>query len=338
MTTITDQPTPAHVSAPDGERKVLLLKPRGFCAGVVRAVDIVRIALETFGAPIYVRKEIVHNRFVVNELAEKGAIFVEDIDQVPEGSRVIYSAHGVSPAVRQQSKDRNLRVIDATCPLVTKVHVEAVKFARQGYSLVLIGHRDHEEIEGTLGEAPDVTTVVSSAAEVAALEVPDPNRVAYLTQTTLSLDEARDMIEALKKKFPNIVGPHSQDICYATENRQVAVKNVAHQADLVLVVGSNNSSNSNRLVEVSRNLGTKGYLIDNSKAIRPEWLEGVATVAVTAGASAPEVLVEDVVKYLGSKGFGSVEEVEVMPENVRFGLPPEIVQAIQAAPSSPVSA
>jgi len=338
VTTITDQPTPAHVSAPDGERKVLLLKPRGFCAGVVRAVDIVRIALETFGAPIYVRKEIVHNRFVVNELAEKGAIFVEDIDQVPEGSRVIYSAHGVSPAVRQQSKDRNLRVIDATCPLVTKVHVEAVKFARQGYSLVLIGHRDHEEIEGTLGEAPDVTTVVSSAAEVAALEVPDPNRVAYLTQTTLSLDEARDMIEALKKKFPNIVGPHSQDICYATENRQVAVKNVAHQADLVLVVGSNNSSNSNRLVEVSRNLGTKGYLIDNSKAIRPEWLEGVATVAVTAGASAPEVLVEDVVKYLGSKGFGSVEEVEVMPENVRFGLPPEIVQAIQAAPSSPVSA
>uniref|UniRef100_A0A7V4XSZ0 4-hydroxy-3-methylbut-2-enyl diphosphate reductase n=1 Tax=Acidobacterium capsulatum TaxID=33075 RepID=A0A7V4XSZ0_9BACT len=338
MTTITDQHTPTHVSAPDGERKVLLLKPRGFCAGVVRAVDIVRIALETFGAPIYVRKEIVHNRFVVNELAEKGAIFVEDIDQVPEGSRVIYSAHGVSPAVRQQSKDRNLRVIDATCPLVTKVHVEAVKFARQGYSLVLIGHRDHEEIEGTLGEAPDVTTVVSSAAEVEALEVPDPDRVAYLTQTTLSLDEARDMIDALKKKFPNIVGPHSQDICYATENRQVAVKNVAHSADLVLVVGSNNSSNSNRLVEVSRNLGTKGYLIDNSKAINPEWLEGVATVAVTAGASAPEVLVEDVVKYLGSKGFGSVEEVEVMPENVRFGLPPEIVQAIQAAPSSPVSA
>jgi 4-hydroxy-3-methylbut-2-enyl diphosphate reductase len=338
VTTITDQHTPAHVSATDGERKVLLLKPRGFCAGVVRAVDIVRIALETFGAPIYVRKEIVHNRFVVNELAEKGAIFVEDIDQVPEGSRVIYSAHGVSPAVRQQSKDRNLRVIDATCPLVTKVHVEAVKFARQGYSLVLIGHRDHEEIEGTLGEAPDVTTVVSSAAEVEALEVPDPDRVAYLTQTTLSLDEARDMIDALKKKFPNIVGPHSQDICYATENRQVAVKNVAHSADLVLVVGSNNSSNSNRLVEVSRNLGTKGYLIDNSKAINPEWLEGVATVAVTAGASAPEVLVEDVVKYLGSRGFGSVEEVEVMPENVRFGLPPEIVQAIQAAPSSSVSA
>ncbi len=337
MTVHTDQHSPDTTAGNASERKVLLLKPRGFCAGVVRAVDIVRIALETFGAPIYVRKEIVHNRFVVNELAEKGAIFVEDIDEVPQGSRVIYSAHGVSPAVREQSKQRKLRVIDATCPLVTKVHVEAIKFARQGYSLVLIGHRDHEEIEGTLGEAPDVTTVVSSAAEVEALEVPDPDRVAYLTQTTLSLDEARDMIDALKKKFPRIVGPHSQDICYATENRQVAVKNVAHSADLVLVVGSNNSSNSNRLVEVSRNLGTKGYLIENSSTIHPEWLEGVANVAVTAGASAPEVLVEDVVNYLRSKGFGQVEEVEVMPENVRFGLPPEIVQAIQSAPSSPAA-
>jgi 4-hydroxy-3-methylbut-2-en-1-yl diphosphate reductase len=314
------------------DKRVLLLKPRGFCAGVVRAIDIVRIALETFGAPIYVRKEIVHNRFVVNELAEKGAIFVDEIDQVPEGMRVIYSAHGVSPAVRESSKERKLKVIDATCPLVTKVHVEAVKFAKQGYSLVLVGHRDHDEIEGTFGEAPEVTQIVSSAEEVKALEVPDPNRVAYLTQTTLSLDEARDIIHALKEKFPSIVGPHSQDICYATENRQTAVKNVAHNADLVLVVGSNNSSNSNRLVEVSRNLGTKGYLIDNSEAIDPAWLEGVSTVAITAGASAPEVLVEDVVNYLCQKGFGSVEEVEVMPENVRFGLPPEIVQAIASAP------
>lgn len=337
MTVHSDQHSSNATLDNSQERKVLLLKPRGFCAGVVRAIDIVRIALETFGAPIYVRKEIVHNRFVVNELAEKGAIFVEDIDQVPEGSRVIYSAHGVSPAVRQQSKDRKLRVIDATCPLVTKVHVEAVKFAKQGYSLVLIGHRDHEEIEGTLGEAPDVTTVVSSAAEVEALDLPDPDHVAYLTQTTLSLDEARDMIEALKRKFPNIVGPHSQDICYATENRQVAVKNVAHSADLVLVVGSNNSSNSNRLVEVSRNLGTKGYLIENSRAIDLNWLEGVSTVAVTAGASAPEVLVEDVITFLRSKGYGQVEEVEVMPENVRFGLPPEIVQAIQTAPSAPAA-
>jgi 4-hydroxy-3-methylbut-2-enyl diphosphate reductase len=312
-------------------KRVLLLKPRGFCAGVVRAVDIVRIALETFGAPIYVRKEIVHNSFVVNELAEKGAIFVEDIDAVPEGMRVIYSAHGVSPAVRDRSKERKLKVIDATCPLVTKVHVEAVKFARQGYSLVLIGHRDHDEIEGTLGEAPDVTQVVSSAEEVQALEVPDPDHVAYLTQTTLSLDEARDIIQALKQKFPNIVGPHSQDICYATENRQVAVKNVAHDADLVLVVGSNNSSNSNRLVEVSQNLNTNAYLIDNSEAIDPRWLEDVETVAVTAGASAPEILVSEVVEYLKTRGFGNVEEVEVMPENVRFGLPAEIVQAIGPA-------
>ena len=310
------------------EKRVLLLKPRGFCAGVVRAIDVVKIALETFGAPIYVRREIVHNRFVVNDLAEKGAIFVNEIDDVPNGMRVIYSAHGVSPAVRERSKERGLKVIDATCPLVTKVHVEAVKFAKQGYSLVLIGHRDHDEIEGTLGEAPDVTHVVSSVREVAELQVPDPARVAYLTQTTLSLDEARDIIHALKEKYPNIVGPHSQDICYATENRQVAVKNVAHNADLVLVVGSNNSSNSNRLVEVSRNLDTKSYLIDNSSAIREEWLIGVTTVAVTAGASAPEVLVEDVVSYLREKGFTNVEEVEVMPENVRFGLPPEIVDAI----------
>lgn len=315
-------------------KKVLLLKPRGFCAGVVRAVDIVKIALETFGAPIYVRKEIVHNSYVVNDLADKGAIFVNELDEVPEGKRVIFSAHGVSPAVRERAKERNLKVIDATCPLVTKVHVEAIKFAKQGYSLVLVGHRDHDEVEGTQGEAPDVTQVVSTVEEVAALQVPDPNRVAYLTQTTLSLDEARDMIQALKQKFPNIVGPHAQDICYATENRQIAVKNVAHGADLVLVVGSNNSSNSNRLVEVSRNLNTIAYLIDTSEAINPAWLEGANTVAVTAGASAPEILVEEVVAYLQQKGFNTVQEVEVMPENVRFGLPPEIVQAIAAAPGS----
>ena len=313
-------------------KRVLLLKPRGFCAGVVRAIDIVQIALEAFGAPIYVRKEIVHNSYVVNDLAAKGAIFVNELDEVPEGARVIYSAHGVSPAVRERAKERGLKVVDATCPLVTKVHVEAIKFAKQGYSLVLIGHRDHDEIEGTQGEAPDVTQGVSTVREVANLVVPDPNRVAYLTQTTLSLDEARDMIQALKNKFPNIVGPHSQDICYATENRQVAVKNVAHDADLVLVVGSTNSSNSNRLVEVSKNLHTNSYLIDTADAIRPEWLDGVNTVAVTAGASAPEVLVKDVVEYLQTMGYGSVDEVEVMPENVRFGLPPEIVQAIASAP------
>jgi len=326
-------PSPFAGGSP-AQKTVLLLKPRGFCAGVVRAIDVVKIALETFGAPIYVRREIVHNRHVVNELAAKGAIFVHEIDDVPEGHRVIYSAHGVSPAVREMSLARKLKVIDATCPLVTKVHIEAVKFAQQGFSLVLIGHRDHDEIEGTLGEAPAVTQVVSNVAEVEKLVVPDPNRVAYLTQTTLSLDEARDIIHALKEKFPNIAGPHSQDICYATENRQVAVRNVANTADLVLVVGSTNSSNSNRLVEVSRNLGTIGYLIDDSNAISAKWLEGVKTVAVTAGASAPEVLVEDVVNYLRQNGFSNVEEMEVMPENVRFGLPPEIVQAIGSAKGS----
>jgi 4-hydroxy-3-methylbut-2-enyl diphosphate reductase len=333
VTTTTLDQAPVNESASETKiKRVLLLKPRGFCAGVVRAIDIVQIALEAFGAPIYVRKEIVHNSYVVNDLAEKGAIFVNELDEVPEGARVIYSAHGVSPAVRERAKERGLKVVDATCPLVTKVHVEAIKFAKQGYSLVLIGHRDHDEIEGTQGEAPDVTQVVSTVQEVADLIVPDPNRVAYLTQTTLSLDEARDMIQALKNKFPNIVGPHSQDICYATENRQVAVKNVAHGADLVLVVGSTNSSNSNRLVEVSKNLDTNSYLIDTADAIRPEWLDGVNTVAVTAGASAPEVLVKDVVEYLQTMGYGSVDEVEVMPENVRFGLPPEIVQAIASAP------
>jgi 4-hydroxy-3-methylbut-2-enyl diphosphate reductase len=328
--------SPANVKQPKGEttttKRVLLLKPRGFCAGVVRAIDIVQIALDTFGAPIYVRKEIVHNRYVVNDLAQKGAIFVNELDEVPAGARVIYSAHGVSPAVRQGAKERGLKVIDATCPLVTKVHIEAIKFAKQGYSLVLVGHRDHEEVQGTQGEAPDVTQVVSTVEQVEELVVADPNKVAYLTQTTLSLDEARYMIEALKKRFPNIVGPHAQDICYATENRQTAVKNVAHGADLVLVVGSRNSSNSNRLVEVSQNIGTHSYLIDKAEDIKPDWLEGVTTVAITAGASAPEILVQEVVAYLQGKGYGSVEEVEVMPENVRFGLPPEIVQAIAAAP------
>ena len=316
------------------DKTLLLLKPRGFCAGVVRAIDIVRIALEAFGPPIYVRKEIVHNRFVVEELQQKGAIFVDDVDEVPNGERVIYSAHGVSPEVREASKGRNLRVIDATCPLVTKVHVEAVKFAKDGYSLVLIGHRDHDEVIGTLGEAPLVTQVVGSPEEVTTLEVPDPEHVAYLTQTTLSLDETKDIIAALRAKFPKIEGPHAQDICYATENRQVAVKHVASDADLLLVVGSTNSSNSNRLVEVARNLATSSHLIDSYKDIQPEWLEGVKTIALTAGASAPECLVEEVVKFLDAKGFTNVKELEIMPENVRFGLPPEIVQAIAAAPSA----
>ncbi len=320
------------MSQMDG-KTLLLLKPRGFCAGVVRAIDIVRIALEAFGPPIYVRKEIVHNRFVVEELQAKGAIFVDSVDEVPNGERVIYSAHGVSPEVREASESRKLRVIDATCPLVTKVHVEAVKFAKEGYSLVLIGHRDHDEVIGTMGEAPIVTQVVGSPEEVEALTVPNPDRVAYLTQTTLSLDETKDIMAALQAKFPKIKGPAAQDICYATENRQVAVKHVASEADLLLVVGSDNSSNSNRLVEVARNLGTESHLIDSFRNIKPEWLEGVKTIALTAGASAPECLVEEVVKFLGTKGFGNVQEVEVMPENVRFGLPPEIVEAIASAPA-----
>ncbi len=316
------------------EKTLLLLKPRGFCAGVVRAIDIVRIALEAFGPPIYVRKEIVHNRFVVEDLQQKGAIFVDNVDDVPEGERVIYSAHGVSPEVRENSQLRKLRVIDATCPLVTKVHVEAVKFAREGYSLILIGHRDHDEVIGTLGEAPTVTQVVGSPQEVASVTVPDPNRVAYLTQTTLSLDETSDIISALRERFPNIKGPAAQDICYATENRQVAVKHVASDADLLLVVGSDNSSNSKRLVEVARSLGTGAHLIDNYRNIRPQWLNGVNTVALTAGASAPEHLVQEVVKFLGRQGFGNVQELEIMPENVRFGLPPEIVETIAAAPAA----
>jgi 4-hydroxy-3-methylbut-2-en-1-yl diphosphate reductase len=314
-------------------KKLLLLKPRGFCAGVVRAIDIVRIALETFGAPIYVRREIVHNRYVVDDLSSKGAIFVNEIDEVPEGARVIYSAHGVAPEVRANSKARGLRVIDATCPLVTKVHVEAAKFAKQGYSILLIGHRDHEEVVGTLGEAPEVTQVVGSPEEVANLTVPDPDKVAYVTQTTLSLDEAGTIIKALKQKFPNIFEPPAQDICYATENRQVAVKQVAGDTDLLLVVGSVNSSNSNRLVEVARNLGRASHLIDSYTDIKPEWLAGVQTVSLTAGASAPEVLVKEVVEFLANEGFTDVEEVEVMPENVRFGLPPEIVKAIASAPA-----
>lgn len=320
-------------AANDG-KTLLLLKPRGFCAGVVRAIDIVRIALETFGPPIYVRKEIVHNRYVVEELSGKGAIFVDSVEEVPAGERVIYSAHGVSPEVREASLHRSLRVIDATCPLVTKVHVEAVKFAREGYSLVLIGHRDHDEVIGTLGEAPMFTQVVGTAQEVASLTVPDPDRVAYLTQTTLSLDETKDIIEALRQKFPNIHGPAAQDICYATENRQTAVKQIAGSADLLLVVGSDNSSNSKRLVEVARSLNAPSHLIENYRAISPAWLERVKTVALTAGASAPECLVEEVVAYLAKEGFTNVQEVEVIAENVRFGLPPEIVEAISPAPAT----
>src|SRR3990167_415750 len=311
--------------ASSSRKRIILLKPRGFCAGVVRAVDIVNIALECYGPPIYVRKEIVHNSQVVAELSRKGAVFVDSTEEVPAGSRVIFSAHGVSPRVRQKAAARKLRVIDATCPLVTKVHLEAVRFARMGYSILLIGHKDHDEVIGTLGEAPQQTWLISSEAEVALLSVPDPSRVAYLTQTTLSLEETRGIITALEKKFPSIVGPPAQDICYATENRQVAVKAVVPRCDLLLVVGSANSSNSNRLVEVAHNAGLPAYLIEDERSIVPAWLEQARTVAVTAGASAPEYLVEQVVGFLQAQGFDHMEELETVPEDVRFALPSELI-------------
>jgi len=307
-------------------RKVLLLRPRGFCAGVVRAIDVVKLALEAYGPPIYVRKEIVHNRHVVEELRAAGAIFVEELDEVPEGSRVIFSAHGVAPSVREQARARNLEVIDATCPLVTKVHLEAIRFARLGYTIVLIGHRDHDEVIGTMGEAPDCTVVVSSIEEVDQLAPPDPQRVAYITQTTLSLEETRHIVERLRERFPAVRGPAAQDICYATENRQLAVKAVAPLCQLLLVVGSRNSSNSRRLVEVARNAGVTAYLLDDASELKPEWFEGVDTVAVTAGASAPEYLVQELLRALARQGFEHVEEVALKDEDVRFTLPPQLVQ------------
>src|ERR1700758_2772862 len=253
-------------------KKIILLRPRGFCAGVVRAIDVVKIALNLYGAPIYVRKEIVHNRHVVDELRGAGAIFVEELDEVPAGARVIYSAHGVAPAVRAQARERSLQVIDATCPLVTKVHLEAVKFARKGFTIVLIGHKDHDEVIGTLGEAPESTILVSTVEDVDQLQVKDPERVSFITQTTLSLDETRDIVERLKERFPKIQGPAAQDICYATENRQVAVKAVVPLCQLLLVVGSQNSSNSRRLVEVCQKTGVAAHLIDDLGEVQPKWL------------------------------------------------------------------
>ena len=305
-------------------KKILLLRPRGFCAGVVRAIDVVRIALEVYGPPIYVRKEIVHNRHVVEDLRQAGAIFVEELKEVPEGARVIFSAHGVSPHVRQEARQRALLVIDATCPLVTKVHLEARKFARQGDAIILIGHKDHDEVIGTLGEVPESTYLVSSVEDVNRLVVPDPTRTSYLTQTTLSLDETKHIVARLKERFPAIQGPPAQDICYATENRQLAVKATAPMCQLLLVVGSQNSSNSRRLVEVCVQAGVPAYLVDDEREVKPEWLAGVRTVAVTAGASAPENLVEELLASLQEKGFSSVEEVALKDEDVRFSLPHEL--------------
>ncbi|HTS64289.1 MAG TPA: 4-hydroxy-3-methylbut-2-enyl diphosphate reductase [Candidatus Acidoferrales bacterium] len=311
------------------EKKIFLLKPRGFCAGVVRAIDVVKIALDLYGPPVYVRKEIVHNKHVVDELREAGAIFVEELDEVPAGARAIFSAHGVAPSVRREAKERMLDVIDATCPLVTKVHLEAVRFARDGYSIVLIGHKDHDEVIGTLGEVPQCSYLVETVEDVDSLELPDPARVRYLTQTTLSLDETRDIITRLKQRFPLIEGPHSQDICYATENRQMAVKAVSQTIDALLVVGSQNSSNSKRLVEVGANFGVRSYLVNDRGDIDPSWLDGVKNVGVTAGASAPEHLVQELMEFLKDRGFRLLEEIELVDEDVRFSLPAELVTTIQ---------
>jgi len=302
-------------------KTVYLPKPRGFCAGVIRAIDIVTLALEKLGRPVYVRKEIVHNRFVVEELAAQGAVFVETLGEVPDGAITIFSAHGVAPEVWEEAQARKLRVIDATCPLVTKVHIEVIRYARENYSIILIGHPNHDEVIGTYGEAPGAIHLVSSVADVDALEGVQSDRVIYATQTTLSLDDTQAIVERLKQRFPRIISPSSSDICYATQNRQTAVKVIAQNADLILVVGAENSSNSNRLVEVAQSAGAAAYLIANARDIQESWLDGCLSVGVTAGASTPEILVQEVVDDLRLRGFTRVEELEIIEENVHFPLP-----------------
>jgi 4-hydroxy-3-methylbut-2-enyl diphosphate reductase len=306
---------------------LLLAAPRGYCAGVDRAVQTVERALELYGAPVYVRKEIVHNKHVVEQLRDRGAVFVDAETEVPEGATVVFSAHGVAPSVHANARTRRLQTIDATCPLVTKVHREAVKFAAEGYTIVLIGHAGHEEVEGTMGEAPDHIVLIEDEAGVEALEVRDPDKVAYISQTTLSVDETRAIINRLRERFPAIVGPRTDDICYATTNRQAAVKQLAQQSDLVLVIGSGNSSNSNRLVEVAREHGADSHLIDNESQVREEWLEGKRVVGITSGASAPEELVQRLVELFRQRGTEDVRELEVVQEDVRFMLPKVVRQA-----------
>ena len=303
-------------------KKVLLAAPRGYCAGVDRAVQIVERALETCDEPVYVRKEIVHNLHVVKELEERGAIFVDSEEEIPEGAICIFSAHGVSPEVRRNAEARKLRVIDATCPLVTKVHLEAKRFARGGRKIVLVGHEGHEEIEGTAGEAPDRTYLVESAEQIDSLGLDPAEPVAYLTQSTLSVDDTLEVVESLRERFSNLSGPRSDDICYATQNRQVAVKSLAEDADVVLVVGALNSSNSNRMVEVAKKAGTRAYLVPKVDDLDPAWVEGAETVGVSSGASAPEILVERLLARLADLGFSNVETREVTSEDVTFSLPP----------------
>ncbi len=311
--------------------RLLLAAPRGYCAGVDRAVQTVEHALDLYGAPVYVRKEIVHNKHVVEELRERGAVFVDELDDsVPEGAVTVFSAHGVSPTVHQEAGRRGLRTLDATCPLVTKVHREALKFAAEGYTIVLVGHAGHEEVEGTMGEAPDDIVLIETEEDVDRLEVPDPDRIAYISQTTLSVDETRAIINRLREKFPSIVGPRTDDICYATTNRQAAVKQLAVQCDLVLVIGSTNSSNSNRLVEVAREYGAESHLIDHEGQVREEWLEGKRVVGITSGASAPEELVQRLVQFFAARGTEDVQELEVVQEDVRFMLPKAIRQELTA--------
>lgn len=311
---------------PNG-KSLVRVRPRGFCAGVVRAVEIVELTLEAYGAPVYVHHEIVHNRYVVEQLRRRGAVFVESLEEVPSGAVLVFSAHGVPPSVRLTADQRKLKVIDATCPLVTKVHLEAVKFAREGRTIILVGHRDHQEIIGTSGEAPEQTLVVDSIEEVEQLQVPDPNKLAFLTQTTLSLYDTQEIVDKLKQRFPTIVGPASDDICYATQNRQEAVEAMAKEVDLVLVVGSANSSNSNRLVEVAHRCGVKAQLIEDAADISASLLDGVRSVGLTAGASAPEILVEQVSDRLTALGYSNHRDLELIREDVRFSLPPELVRA-----------
>jgi 4-hydroxy-3-methylbut-2-enyl diphosphate reductase len=308
----------------------LLAAPRGYCAGVDRAVQTVERALDLYGAPIYVRKEIVHNKHVVEQLRARGAVFVDEETEVPEGETVVFSAHGVAPSVHANAEARGLDTIDATCPLVTKVHVEATKFAEHGYTIVLVGHSGHEEVEGTMGEAPGSIVLVESEEDVDRLEVEDPERVAYLTQTTLSVDETARIIARLRERFPGITGPRTDDICYATTNRQAAVRQLARECDLVLVIGSRNSSNSQRLVEVARDYGADSHLIDNEAQVREEWLEGTRTVGISSGASAPEELVSRLVDFFRARGTEDVAELEVVQEDVRFMLPKEIRREVAA--------
>lgn len=308
-----------------GHKQVFLVSPRGYCAGVDRAVVAVEKALERYGAPVYVRKQIVHNVHVVSELERHGAIFVDEVDEVPVGSHVVFSAHGVSPAVVSEAEQRELQTIDATCPLVTKVHREATRFARDDYEILLIGHAGHEEVEGTAGHAPDRVTLVNGVAEADTVQVRDPERVVWLSQTTLSVDETMETVRRLRERFPHLQDPPSDDICYATQNRQVAIKKVSREADLVIVVGSANSSNSVRLVEVALESGARAaYRVDYADEIRQEWLDGVRTVGVTSGASVPEVLVQEVLKDLADAGYTDVREVKTVEEDLIFSLPKEL--------------